>query len=465
MCGIFGVFNFKEAADLVYLGLFALQHRGQESAGIVSSDGDNLYIHRGTGLVSQVFNRDDFAKLPGDSAIGHVKYSTTGSSRVEEAQPLLITYGAGLKIALAHNGNIVNSGHLRGRLEREGAIFQTTSDSEVILHRLARAKEKDLILGLIYALSLVKGAYSILILTKDKMIAVRDPFGFRPLSIGKKDRAFFVSSETCAFDLVGCEYVRDVLPGEIVKIDKDGIHSYQAVKPSPQMSIDRKHWIIGDHELHYKVRNGYCIFEQIYFSRPDSLVFSEKPYDVRKRLGRQLAIEARVDADIVVPIPDSGTMAALGFSQESNVPFEIGLVQNHYIGRTFIYPKQKLRKIGVEIKLNPVPEILKGKKVVLVDDSIVRGTTCRRIIKMIRDAGSSEVHLRISSPPVKFPCFYGIDTPTKEELIANNKSLEEIESFMGADSVRYISIDGMLSCVKNPSDCCTACFSGDYPVI
>lgn len=464
MCGIFGVFGSPEASELTYLGLFALQHRGQESCGIVSSDGNELHLHREMGLVSY-FNRGDLRRLAGDKAIGHIRYSTAGLSRIEETQPFLITYNGGIKIALAHNGNIVNSGHLKGRLEREGAIFQTTSDSEVILHRIARAKQRDFITSLIYSLSLIKGAYSLLFLLKDSLVAIRDPFGFRPLSIGKKDNTFFVSSETCAFDLISAEFIRDVEPGEIVVIDKNGISSYPFVKSSHQTSIDGEHFRIGECELPYKIKKAYCIFEHIYFSRPDSLIFGEKPYNVRKRLGMQLANEKKVSADIVIPVPDSGTIAALGYSEESKIPFEFCLIQNHYIGRTFIYPKQKIRKASVEIKLNPVPDVLKGKRVVVIDDSIVRGTTCKRIIKMIRQAGACEVHLRISSPPIKYPCFYGIDTPKKEDLIANNKSIKEIEEFMDADSVRYISQEGMLSCVQNPKHYCIACFSGDYPVL
>ncbi|MEW6679893.1 MAG: amidophosphoribosyltransferase [bacterium] len=463
-CGIFGAFGLQDAAFSTYLGLFALQHRGQESCGIVSSDGNFFYLHRQMGLVSSI-DKNDLNKLTGDKAIGHIRYSTAGLSRIEEAQPFLITYNGGLQIGLCHNGNIVNSGHLRGRLEREGAIFQTTSDSEVILHRIARAKQKDFLPALVYSLSLIKGAYSLLFILKDKLVAVRDPFGFRPLSIGRKRDAFFISSETCAFSLVEAEYIRDVEPGEIVVIDKNGLESFNFVKISSQIAIDGMQYKIGDYELPYKIRNAYCVFEHIYFSRPDSLIFGEKPYSVRKRLGRQLAKEAGVKADIVISVPDSGTIAGLGYSESAKIPFESALIQNHYIGRTFIYPKQKIRKAGVEIKLNPVPEVLQGKKVVVVDDSIVRGTTCKRIIKMIRNAGVIEVHLRISSPPIKYSCFYGIDTPKKEELIANNKELKEIEEFMNADSVRYISLDGMLSCVQNPSNYCTACFSGEYPIL
>lgn len=464
MCGIFGVFGSPEAAELTYLGLFALQHRGQESCGIVSADDEELYLNREMGLVSS-FHRGDLKRLPGDKAIGHIRYSTAGLSRIEDAQPFLITYNGGRKVALAHNGNIVNSGHLRGRLEREGAIFQTTSDSEVILHRIARAKSKDFLSSLIYSLSLIKGSYSLLFLLKDSLIAARDPFGFRPLSLGKKDDVFFVSSETCAFDLISVDYIRDIEPGEIVILDKNGISSYTFVKPSSQISIDGEHFQIGDYELPYKIRRAYCIFEHIYFSRPDSIIFGEKPYNVRKRLGRQLAKECKISADIVIPVPDSGTIASLGYAEEARIPFELALIQNHYIGRTFIYPKQKIRKASVQIKLNPVCDILKGKRVVIIDDSIVRGTTCKRIIEMIREKGAKEVHLRISSPPIKYPCFYGIDTPKKGELLANNKSIEEIEAFMNADSVGYLSHNGMLSCVENPENYCTACFSGDYPVL
>jgi amidophosphoribosyltransferase len=465
MCGIFGVWGEKDAASTTYLGLFALQHRGQESCGIVVNTGDELYLHRGMGLVSAVFSKSDLEKLPGFAAVGHIRYSTAGLSRIEEAQPLLIQYGSGQKIAIAHNGNIINSGKLRGRLEREGSIFQTTSDSEVILHRLARAKAPDLISGLISSLSLIKGAYSLLLLTKERMVAVRDPFGFRPLSIGRKKKTYFFASETSAFDLVGARFIRDIAPGEIVTIENGRMSSFYYIQPSPQTHISGKRWLLGEYELPYETRKAFCIFEHIYFARPDSAIFGERPYTVRKRLGRVLGAESRADADIVIPIPDSGTVAAMGYSEETGIPYEMGLIRNHYIGRTFIYPKDEMRRVGVGIKLNPVFEVLKGKKVVVVDDSIVRGNTCKKILKMIRKAGASEIHLRISSPPVKYPCYYGIDTPTSEELIAAKKSVDKIREFVGADTIGYLSLFGMLSCVKNPKDYCTACFSGEYPIL
>jgi amidophosphoribosyltransferase len=465
MCGIFGVFGAKEAPSLIYRGLFALQHRGQESAGIVASDGKTLRLHRGMGLVANTFTKDDIGRLKGSSGIGHVRYSTAGLSRIEEAQPLLISCSEGEQIAIAHNGNILNSGNLKGRLEREGSIFQTTSDSEVILHRIARAKTRDFISNLISSISLLKGGYSLLFLLKDKMVALRDPFGFRPLSIGKRGKSIFIASETSAFDLVGAKYIRDVEPGEIVIIDKSGLVSIFYVEPSPQEHLTTKSYLIGDYELPYPIRKSYCIFEHIYFARPDSSVFSEGVYSVRKMLGRKLGVENGVSADMVISVPYSGTIAAMGYAEETDIPYELGLVRNNYIGRTFINPEHSMREAGVSIKLNPVVDIIAGKRVVVIDDSIVRGTTSRKIIGMIRRAGVKEIHLRISSPPVRHPCHYGIDTPTEKELIASKKSLSNIKDFIGVDSLEYLSLEGMLSCVKNPRDYCTACFSGDYPIL
>jgi amidophosphoribosyltransferase len=465
MCGIFGVWGVKEASSLIYRGLFALQHRGQESAGIVASDGKTLRLHRGMGLVANTFTKDDIGRLKGSSGIGHVRYSTAGLSRIEEAQPLLISCSEGEQIAIAHNGNILNSGNLKGRLEREGSIFQTISDSEVILHRIARAKTRDFISNLISSISLLKGGYSLLFLLKDKMVALRDPFGFRPLSIGKRGKSIFIASETSAFDLVGAKYIRDVEPGEIVIIDKSGLTSIFYVQPSPQEHLTTKSYLIGDYELPYPIRKSYCIFEHIYFARPDSLVFSEGVYSVRKMLGRKLGAENRVSADMVISVPYSGTIAAMGYAEETDMPYELGLVRNNYIGRTFINPEHSMREAGVSIKLNPVVDIIAGKRIVVIDDSIVRGTTSRKIIGMIRRAGAKEIHLRISSPPVRHPCYYGIDTPTEKELIASKKSLSNIRDFIGVDSLEYLSLEGMLSCVKNPRDYCTACFSGDYPIL
>ncbi|MFH0774655.1 MAG: amidophosphoribosyltransferase [bacterium] len=465
MCGIFGVWGAKEASSLIYRGLFALQHRGQESAGIVVSDGKALRLHRGMGLVAQAFTRDDISKLKGSSGIGHIRYSTAGLSRIEEAQPLLISCSEGQQIAIAHNGNILNSGHLKGRLEREGSIFQTTSDSEVILHRIARAKTHNFISALISSLSLIKGGYSLLFLLKDKMVAVRDPFGFRPLAIGSRGKTVFFASETSAFDLVGAKYIRDVEPGEMVTIDDSGMTSIFYVQPSPQEHLTAKTYLLGDYELPYPIRKSYCIFEHIYFARPDSRVFSEVCYFVRKMLGRRLGVEKSIPADVVISVPYSGTIAAMGYAEETTTPYELGLVRNNYIGRTFINPEDSMRKAGVEIKLNPVADIIAGKRVVVVDDSIVRGTTSRKIIGMIRRAGAREIHLRISSPPVKHPCYYGIDTPTEKELIAAKKSISNIRDFIGVDSLEYLSLEGMLSCVKNPENYCTACFSGDYPIL
>ena len=465
MCGIFGVWGASAASALIYRGLFALQHRGQESAGMVTSDGKTLCLHRGMGLVANTFTKDDIDKLKGNSGIGHIRYSTAGLSRIEEAQPLLISCSEGEQIAIAHNGNILNTGNLRGRLEREGSIFQTTSDSEVILHRIARAKPHNFISALISSLSLLKGGYSLLFLLKDKMVALRDPFGFRPLSIGKRGKSIFIASETSAFDLVGAKYIREVEPGEMIVIDEAGMRSIFYVQPSPQEHLTTKSYLIGDYELPYPIRKSSCIFEHIYFARPDSLVFSERVYFVRKMLGKRLGAENGASADVVISVPYSGTIAAMGYAEEISTPYELGLVRNNYIGRTFINPEDSMRKAGVEIKLNPVVDVIAGKRVVVVDDSIVRGTTSRKIIGMIRRAGAKEIHLRISSPPVRHPCHYGIDTPTEKELIAAKKSLSNIRDFIDVDSLGYLSLEGMLSCVKNPEDYCTACFSGDYPIL
>lgn len=449
-CGIFGVYGHPKAGRLTYLGIFALQHRGQESAGIVTSDGNNLKTERGMGLVTDVFNNQKLQELSGKIAMGHVRYSTTGSSKFENAQPLTMVSKRG-QIAIGHNGNLINIKQLRTKLEKEGTAFQTTSDSEIIIQLIAHSKMTDLHLAISDALSEVKGAYSLLLMTPNELIGIRDPYGIRPLCIGKLGRAYILSSETCALDLIEARYLRDVQPGEMVIINHTGLKSYRAV-PSYQ------------YDLFEGEKEAQCIFEYIYFARPDSKIFGENVYEVRKELGRQLAREHPVQADVVIPIPDSGVSAALGFAEESKIPYQLGLIRNHYVGRTFIDPKQAIREMGVQIKLNPVREVVENKKVVMVDDSIVRGTTCQKIMKMIRHAGAKEIHLRISSPPIKFSCFYGIDTPTSKELIAANHSIEEIRNFMEVDTLGYLSIDGLLKPVNANKTFCLACFNGNYPI-
>ncbi len=443
-CGLFGIHGHPEAARLTYLGLYALQHRGQESAGIVSSDGESLRLEKAMGLVNDVFTDERLEKLGGDRAMGHVRYSTAGDTVAANAQPILIECHRG-PIALAHNGNIVNASLLRHELEAAGSIFQSTSDTEVILHLYARSHRGTLEDAIAASLSKVMGAFSLLFLTKDTLVAARDPWGFRPLVIGTLEGATIVTSETCALDLIDAEYVRDVEPGELVLIDKGGIRSFHPFPPEP-------------------VRQ--CVFEHIYFARPDSQVFGSNVLTSRLRLGRQLAREAPADADIVVPVPDSGMGAAMGYAEESGLPFQWGLIRNHYVGRTFIEPKQSIRSFGVKIKLNPVRSVLEGKRVVLIDDSIVRGTTSRKIVGMVREAGAREVHMRISSPPTMGPCYYGIDTPLKTELIAANNAVDDIRQSIGADSLAYLSHEGLLAAVGDPQGQrhCTACFSGRYPV-
>jgi len=442
-CGIFGIYNHNEPARLTYLGLYALQHRGQESAGIVTSNGRRLHLERGMGQVADVFSPVNLARLKGKSAIGHVRYSTAGDSGSINIQPILIDSYWG-QIALAHNGNLVNALSLRSELVRQGAAFITTSDTEVILHLLVKSSRKTFHDALVEALLKIKGAFSLLLMTVDEMIAIRDPYGFRPLVLGKLRNSNVIASETCALDLIGAKFIREIQPGEILIINKDGL---QSIFPFPE----RKH--------------AQCIFELIYFARPDSIVFGESVNLYRSCLGRQLARESHVDADIVVPVPDSGVSAALGYASESKIPFDFGLIRNHYVGRTFIEPKQAIRDLGVKVKLNPVRGLIRGKRVVLVDDSIVRATTSRKIVAMIRRAGAKEVHLRISSPPIISPCFYGIDTPTKEELIASSHSVDDIRQFIRADSLKYLSLEGILSCVKNGEKrFCTACFTEKYPI-
>ena len=442
-CGIFGVFGHKDAANLTYLGLYALQHRGQESAGIVTQNHKRFKVIKDMGLVSEVFNPKNLAELTGDNAIGHVRYSTTGSSTIKNAQPFLAETSKG-GIAIAHNGNLVNAAELHEELESSGSIFQTTMDSEVIIHLLSRSDSENITDALIETLSRIKGAYSLLIMGKDNLIAVRDTFGFRPLCLGKLDGAYVLSSETCALDLIQAEYIRDIEPGEILLINKDGASS---MKPFP---------------FH---RHALCIFELIYFARPDSRVFGRNVHLIRKEFGKSLAKEHPIPADLVMAIPDSGNSAALGFAEQSGIPFEFGMTRNHYIGRTFIEPSQKIRDLGVKIKLNPIRDVLKGKRIVIVDDSIVRGTTSRQRVSALREAGATEVHMRISSPPIKWSCYFGIDTPEREKLIASKKEVDEIRQFIGADTLGYLSLEGLLGSAGLPAqEFCTACFSGDYPI-
>lgn len=440
-CGIFGIWGDREAPTIVFLGLYSLQHRGQESAGIVATDGEHFFTQKGIGLVFEAIDQQKLTSIKGRAAIGHVRYSTTGKTLYRNIQPLVVEGSKGL-LAVAHNGNLVNSISLRNSLVQEGAIFQSTTDTEIILHLLAREK-KNLIDALRVSLSKLKGAYSFVFLTPSAMIVSRDPYGFRPLVLGRRrNGAYVASSETVPFSLLDVEFLREVEPGETLIINDGGIH--QAFK------IPSK-------------RKAFCIFEFIYFARPDSFMFGNNVYEVRKCFGERLAEEAPVKADYVIPVPDSGLWAAIGYSQKSGIPMEFGLIRNHYVGRTFIQPTSSERAFSVRLKLNPVPEVLSGKKIVLIDDSIVRGTTSRKIISVLRKAGAEEVHLRISSPPVKWPCFYGIDTPTRAELIAAQKSVEQIRNYLQVDSLHYLSKDGMLSCVTNPQNFCTACFTGDYP--
>lgn len=443
-CGIFGVHGHEHAAELTYLGLFSLQHRGEESAGICTSDGKQLHLYKNLGLVGDIFQQNNLSKLPGNTAIGHVRYSTTGSSNLANAQPYMVDFSRG-QVAIAHNGNLVNAQILRDELEAYGAIFGSTTDSEIFIHLMAKPEYKtreDCILG---AIKRVDGAYSCAMLMDDWLIAFRDPHGFRPLSLGKLGDAYVVASETCAFDLIDAEYVRDVEPGEVIIINKKGIRSFYPFKGEDN-------------------RIAHCIFEHVYFARPDSKVFGENVGLVRERLGRILAKEQPVDADIVVPVPDSGNFAAMGFSHESGIPLAHGFTRNHYIGRTFINPTQEARTFKVRIKLNPIAEVVRGKRVVVVDDSVVRGNTSKSRVALLRKAGAKEVHLRVSCPPHVSPCFYGIDFPSKNELIAATKSMEEIKKYLNVDSIGYLSEKGLLESVSFPKEnYCTACFTGKYP--
>ena len=442
-CGVFGIFGHPEAANMTYLGLYALQHRGQESAGIAASDGRQVRISREMGYVADIFDGETLSKLAGPISIGHVRYSTAGESKLLNAQPILIDCAHG-QIALCHNGNIVNARELRDDLVQQGSIFQSNSDTEVILHLYARSKARSVEDAIVESVAQVQGAFSLVMLTKDRLIAVRDPHGFRPLALGRLGDAYVICSETCAMDLIGATYERDVQPGEIVIISADGLKSIKPFPPAPL---------------------AHCIFEHVYFARPDSYVFGRSVNEVRTELGRVLAREQPVEADVVVPVPDSGVCAAMGFHEESGVPLRMGLIRNHYVGRTFIQPQQSIRHFGVKVKLNPVRSILNGKRVILVDDSIVRGTTSRKIVRMVRAEGAREVHVRISCPPTISPCFYGVDTPRKSELIGATHTIEEIREFLEADSVAYLSLEGMLSAVKSEkSSYCTSCYTGVYPV-
>ena len=450
MCGVFGIHGHDEAANIAYLGMHALQHRGQESAGLVAleQDAGRLKRHVAMGLVSDTFNRESLAKLPGSIAIGHVRYSTAGSSELRNAQPFVFEFSGG-SVAIAHNGNLVNAAELRAELEAQGSIFQTSSDTEVIVHLMAKAKEPDIVGKLVAALRRVRGASSLVLLTNDgKLIGARDPNGFRPLVLGRLKDAYVLSSETCAFDLVEADLLREIEPGEIVVVEKGGMTSLRL--PPEATSAPAK----------------FCVFEHVYFARPDSLVNGKSVYRAREKMGRRLAQEAPVDADVVIPVPDSGVPAAIGYSNESGIPFEMGLIRSHYVGRTFIEPQDSIRHFGVRLKLSPVRSIVDGKRVVVVDDSLVRGTTSRKIVKMLRGAGAREVHLRISAPPTTHPCFYGIDTPTRSELVAASHSVEEINTYVTSDSLAYLSHEGMMSAVGNASGdgFCSACFTGNYPV-
>jgi amidophosphoribosyltransferase len=440
---VFGIFGNPEAANLTYLGLYALQHRGQESAGIATADGAKVRVSLAMGQVADAFNSAALEGLPGHLATGHTRYSTAGESRLQNAQPMLIDCAHG-QIAVAHNGNIVNARELRDELVRNGSIFRTTSDTEVVLHLYARAKAPTIEQALVESVTQLTGAFSLVFLTKNRLIAARDPHGFRPLALGKLGDSWIVCSETCALDLIGAAYVRDIEPGEVLIVSDGGLRS---LKPFPQAQL------------------AHCVFEHVYFARPDSYVFGRSVNEVRTELGRALAREAPADADVVVPIPDSGVCAAIGYSDQSRLPMRMGLIRNHYVGRTFIQPQQSIRHFSVRVKLNPVRSILDGKRVVLVDDSIVRGTTSRKIVRMVRAAGAREIHLRISCPPTVSPCFYGVDTPSRAELIASTHTTEEIRKFVEADSVQYLSLEGLKAAVGSEQNSyCTSCYTGVYPV-
>lgn len=441
-CGVFGIYGHPDAARLTYLGLYALQHRGQESCGIVASDGAELRLERAMGHVAEKFDQSRLDRLPGPSAIGHVRYSTAGAVSIREAQPFLVTCQHG-QIAVCHNGNLPFAREERRKLEKEGAIFSATSDTEVILHGVARSRAAGVREAIPEVLRDTEGAFSMLFLTPRELIAIRDPRGFRPLALGRLGDAWVVASETCAFDLIDARYVRDVEPGEMIVIDEDGLRSSHPLKPQP---------------------HSMCLFEHVYFARPDSLIYGQSVNESRHRMGQRLALEQPAAADIVVPVPDSGTVAAIGYSAQSEISFRFGLVRNHYVGRTFIEPKQSIRSFGVRIKLNPVRDLIEGKRVVLIYDSIVRGTTSKKIVRMVREAGAKEIHLRISCPPTISPCYYGIDTPTKADLIAAQMSVAEICDFIEADSLGYLSLEGMIEATGiSANSACVACWNENYP--
>jgi len=442
-CGVFGVFEHPEAANLTYLGLYAQQHRGQESAGIVCTDGKQFNSHRGIGLVADVFRKSALKKLKGGRSIGHVRYSTSGDSGLRNAQPFCYEYAHG-GIAMCHNGNIVNAHELRHELEAMGSIFQSTSDTEVLIHLVARSQAKTMRERLAEAVLRLQGGFSLLVLVEKRLVGVRDKHGLRPLVLGKLDDTWVLSSETCAFDLIGATYVRDVEPGEMVVIEEGKLESIKLFeKPEPR----------------------FCVFEYVYFARPDSNLEGVNVYQARYRIGMELAREAPADADIVIPVPDSGTPPAMGYAEAIGLPFQMGLIRNHYIGRTFIEPKQSIRNFGVKLKLNPNRELIEGKRVVLVDDSIVRGTTSRKLVEMVRKAGAKEVHMRISSPPTRHSCYYGIDTPDEDQLMANKMSIDEMCKALDADSLAFVSYEGLYRAVGRPREAhCDACFSGNYPV-
>ena len=442
-CGVVGVYGHLDAANLAYLGLYALQHRGQESAGIVASNNGSMHLEVGMGLVADVFSDSRLKKLPGNIAIGHNRYSTTGGSRIKNAQPCLIEYAGGT-MAMGHNGNLVNASEIREELGAAGAIFQSTNDSEVIVHLMAQSRRNSFVDRAVAALSQVKGAYSIVLMSENELIAARDPQGFRPLCLGKVDGAYIVASESCVMDLLEAEFIREIEPGELILINQFGMKSFH---PFP------------------KTATKQCVFEHIYFSRPDSYLFGQSVYSVRKLMGKALAREKPVEADVVVPVPDSGVISAMGYSEESKIPFQMGLIRNHYVGRTFIEPQSQIRNFGVKIKLNAVKPVIEGKRVIIIDDSIVRGTTSKKIVRMLREVGAKEVHVRISSPPTTHSCFYGIDTPTKGELIASNLDIDQTCEYLGADSLHYITLEKMLEIFgEQKDDFCAACFDGRYPV-
>ena len=442
-CGVVGVYGHPDAANLVYLGLYALQHRGQESAGIAASSNGKMHLEVGMGLVADVFSDVRLKKLPGNIAVGHNRYSTTGVSKVKNAQPCLIEYSGGT-MAMGHNGNLVNASEIRKELGAAGAIFQSTNDSEVIVHLMAQSRRNSFVDRAVAALSQVKGAYSIVLMSENELVAARDPQGFRPLCLGKLDGAYIVASESCVMDLVEAEFIREIEPGELILINQFGVKSFYPFQKAPTKQ---------------------CVFEHIYFSRPDSYLFGHSVYSTRKLMGKALAREKPAEADVVVPVPDSGVISAMGYSEETKIPFQMGLIRNHYVGRTFIEPQSQIRNFGVKVKLNAVKPVIEGKRVIIIDDSIVRGTTSKKIVRMLREVGAREVHVRISSPPTTHSCFYGIDTPTKGELIASNMDIDQTCKYLGADSLHYISLEKMLEIFgEQKDDFCAACFDGRYPV-